>query len=339
MVTAFPHSQPTGSKNQVTNVAIVGIGGHVGRFIAESLIERNKHRVTAITRTGSTNKVLSGVYYVKKVDYDDHGSLVQALEGQDVLIITMAVTAPPDSQKKLIDAAIEAGVSYVMPNEWGIDLSKIEAAKDTNLYDSLTSIRQYIEKAGAGKTKWIVLSCGFWYEHSLAGTEARYGFDFDEKTVTFYDEGRTKINTTTWPQVGRAVASLLSLTILPADENDQSLSLSHYHNKPVHVSSFFISQRDMFDSVLRVTRDDEKDWKVTHEDVVGRFRRGQQLLKGGSLLGYGILLYARIFYDDGSGEFNDKLDNDLLGLPKENLDHATKEAVRMALAGETSALH
>ena len=75
----------------------------------------------------------------------------------------------------------------------------------------------------------------------------------------------------------------------------------------------------MFESVLRVTGDDEKDWTITHEDVVERYNRGHQILKEGKLVGLGIILYARLFYKDGAGDFNDKLDNDVLGLPKEDL--------------------
>ena len=62
---------------------------------------------------------------------------------------------------------------------------------------------------------FVSLACSFWYEFSLAGSQARYGFDFAKREVTFYDEGETKITTSTWPQCGRAVAALLS-HIVPA---------------------------------------------------------------------------------------------------------------------------
>lgn len=51
-----------------------------------------------------------------------------------------------------------------------------------------------------GKSSYIAVSTGFWYEWSLA-IPAGFGIDFANRAVTFFDEGRTKISTSTWPQV------------------------------------------------------------------------------------------------------------------------------------------
>lgn len=339
MSSSFSSSQPAGFKNHVEHVAIVGVGGRSGGTIAKALIQAGKHKVTAITRPDSTNTMPAGLHDIKKVDYNNHTSLVDALKGQDVLVMTMPVMTPKENHTKLIDAAVEAGVAWIMPNEWGVDVEKVEMSTDVLVRDGIIAIRAYIERVGGNKTSWMGLCTGFWYEFSLAGTEARYGFDFDKKELTLYDDGTTKINTSTWPQVGRAVAQLLALKTLPDSEQDASANLNQYRNKPIYVSSFFVSQRDMFDSVLRVTGDNEKDWKVTHEDVVERFKRGQEMLKQGQMVGFGILLYARLFFKDGAGDTNKLLATEVLGLPKENFDEATKVAVEMAHAGETNAIH
>lgn len=328
-----------GSSNHVSRIAIVGAGGRSGKSIVEALLKTGKHQVTAITRPDSTNVFSEGIHKVAKVDYNDHSALVTALTGQQALIITLAVTAAPESQIKLIDAAIEAGVRYIVPNQWGIDVDNEQLGKDTLMGGRHMPIREHIEKHGGGKTFWISVCCGFWYEFSLAGTEARYGFDFNRKTVTFYDDGNVKINTSTWPQVGLAVARLFSLKITPDNEADKSPCLSQYENKSLYISSFFVSQRDMFDSVLRVTGDKEDMWTVSHENATQRYKRGSQMWKEGNVVGFGMLLYVRVFYNDGSGDVNDKIDNEVLGLPKESLDEATKVAVKMALDGETNSLH
>ena len=49
--------------------------------------------------------------------------------------------------------------------------------------------------------------------------------------------------------------------------------------------------------------------------------------------GFQTRMYARIFYKDGTGDISDKLDNDRLKLPEENLDEATKRAVEMVANG------
>jgi hypothetical protein len=341
----FAKDMPATFTNHLTNIAIVGAGGRSGGHMVYSLLATKKHTVTAITRNDSTSTMPEGVN-VKKVNYNDHASLVSALHNQDVLIITLGVFAPPDTQKRLIDAAIEAGVKYVMPNEWGIDQSNLDLANDTLTGSRLLPMREYIETNSKGKsTHWISICCGFWYEFSLAGTEARYGFDFDKKSVTFFDKGDVAINTTTFPMLGRAVAALLSLKILPDDDNDKSVCVCRWNDRAVYISSFFVSQNDMLSSVLRVTEDKKSDWAITHENTRERFARGQKLFEEGQVLGFGILLYSRTFFDDGAGDVRDKLDNERLGLGKgdmndgKELDEATGWAVEMARKGDISALH
>jgi hypothetical protein len=341
MAGPYAKDQPSSFNNHISNIAIVGAGGRSGRFMVEALVKGGKHKLTALTRPNSTAKMPSGLHAVKHVDYDDKPSLVEAMKGSDVLIITMAVTAPRDTQIKLIDAAVEAGVPWIMPNEWGgaAQRGNPQLAKDTMMGEGLIAIRDYIKKVGGDKTHAVGLACGFWYEFSLAGTEARYGFDFNKKEVTFYDNGETKLSTSTFPQVGRAVASLLSLKVLPDDANDKSLTLSHYKDGSVYVASFTVNQKEMFESVLRVTGDSEKDWKISYEDVKARYKRGFDMMQQGQMLGFGILLYARMFYPEAPGDYSAKLDNEKLGLPKEDLDEWTKVAVKMAKEGENNVIH
>lgn len=169
----------------------------------------------------------------------------------------------------------------------------------------------------------------------MAVSPYAYGFDIHNKKVTFVDDGETKINTSTWPQSGRAVANLFSLPILPQDENDKGPYLAMWRNKEVHISSFLLSQRDMLNSILRVTGAKESEWTIEHQPAVERWKEAQELKQSGKdfLRGYQTAMYTRVLYKDGSGDYSDKLDNDKLGLPEENLDEATKEAVEMVEAG------
>lgn len=151
-----------------------------------------------------------------------------------------------------------------------------------------------------------------------------------------YDDGTEKINTSTWDQVARAVTSLMSMKILPDDEHDTSPSLdTHYRNKFAYVSSFLVSQRDMFDSLKRVTGTTDSDWSVTHQPSGERYREGLAELKSGvpGRAGYAKLLYARCFYPTGDGAFESKrgLANSVLGLPEEDLDECTKGVVERCM--------
>ncbi|KAJ7574626.1 hypothetical protein C8J56DRAFT_1017286 [Mycena floridula] len=316
------------TKNYIEKVAIVGAGGQVGKFIVDELLKNGKHQVTAITRVDSTSKIVSGVD-VKKVNYGDTASLVAALQGQDALIITMGFTAPSEQITKLIEAAAAANVPWVLPNAYGTDPTEIELQTENLVGLVKAAERDLIERLG--KSSWIAVTCSFWYESSFS--PAFYGFDFKNRTVTFFDEGTQKVNHSTRPQTGLAVARLLSLKMLPDDASDKSATLSQFRNKPLYISSFLLSQKDMLESILRVTGDKATDWKVKKQASDARFREGQELMKKGEMMeGFGKMLYSRTFFPDGCGNYETRhgLHNEVLGLPKEDLDEFTRIGIKRA---------
>ncbi|RMZ90303.1 hypothetical protein DV736_g2475, partial [Chaetothyriales sp. CBS 134916] len=314
------------SSNHIKKVAIVGGGGQQGKWIAEELVKGGKHDVTAITRADSTSAIPIGLKCVN-VNYDEESTLVDALKGQDALIITMSVNAPRDSQAKLIQAAAKAGVPWILPNEWGGVYDNPQLAQDTFIGLGNLATRKLISDLGIN---WVGVACGFWYEYSLGVSKFAYGFDFRQKEVTFLDDGNTKMTTSTWSLVGKAVASLLSLPL----ESSSGPSLSDWKDKMVRVGSFTVSQKDMFESVKRVTNTTDKDWTIKYEPAQQRYEEGLKIFDGGkgNRRGFVQLLYSRTFYADGSGDIgHHELDNEKLGLPKEDFDAATKIGVERGL--------
>lgn len=292
------------------------------------MLGTKKHVVTAITRLESTNKLHEDLNVVR-VDYNDDAALAQALRNQQVLIITMAVTAHANTSK-LIEAAATAGVQYVMPNWFGHD-----AANDSLCNDSLLTpgrdrlIEQF---KSLDNTSYLFLVCNFWYEFSLAGGPDRYGFDFDNHSLILFDDGNVPINTSTWPLCGEAIASLLSLKVLPDDGEDTSPTLSQFRNTSAYISSFRITQQDMFESVKRITKTTDSEWTISHESSEQRWKDANGAVKRGDFSNFTKQLYSRMFFANGDGDYQSThgLDNDLLGLPKEDLDVSTAIAVRMA---------
>ena len=58
--------------------------------------------------------------------------------------------------------------------------------------------------AALGKSSYIAVSTGFWYEWGLAmpaHMPAGFGIDLVNRTVTFFDEGNTQMSTSTRAQV------------------------------------------------------------------------------------------------------------------------------------------
>ena len=211
-----------------------------------------------------------------------------------------------------------------MPNGYAGDIDDLKFGEEVLLGPADKANRDEIERLGM---QWITVCCGFWYDYSLAGGEARFGFDFDKRSLTIYDDGNTKNSTSTLSQVGRTVAKVLSLKELPEDENDQSLTVSAYLNKGVYVKSFVVSQKDIFESVKRVTGTTDADWTVTHEATKKRYEDGLAQVKRGNMAGFSKLLYARAFYPDSPSDLSVKAHNEILELPDENLDEATKAGI------------
>lgn len=84
--------------------------------MTEALLKTGKHTITAITRVDSQNKFPKGVIS-KNVDYNKPETLVEALRGQDALVITLSGQTPKETEMQLINAAGEAGVTWILPNE------------------------------------------------------------------------------------------------------------------------------------------------------------------------------------------------------------------------------
>ncbi|KAJ5167710.1 uncharacterized protein N7482_003304 [Penicillium canariense] len=312
--------------NYINKVAIVGAGGNSGSFITEALIKTGKHTVTALTREGSQSKLPPGVIS-KFIDYGKPETIVEALKGQDALVITLPGQVPEDTELKLINAAGKAGVKWILPNEWSPDTMNESLVKDVPIFQPKVATRKAI--ADLGKSDYICVSTGFWYEWSLA-IPAAYGIDLINHTATLFDEGETKITTTTWPQVGRAVAGILSLPIKP-EGSDQKACLEKLKNQVVYTKSFTVSQKDMLESVFRVTGTKEADWTITKESSHDRYTSGLKEMREGSVTGFVKMLYTRIFYPDGSGDIEHKgTINALLDLPKEDMDAATRSAIERA---------
>jgi putative NADH-flavin reductase len=87
-------------------------GGNSGKFITEALLKTGKHAVTAITRADSKSELPEGAIS-KAVDYEKPETIVEALKGQEALVITLNAFAL-SNEVKLIEAAEKAGVQYQM---------------------------------------------------------------------------------------------------------------------------------------------------------------------------------------------------------------------------------
>ncbi|ROV91374.1 hypothetical protein VMCG_09683 [Cytospora schulzeri] len=332
----YAKDQPAGFFNRIEKIAIVGhkAGGHVGSYFAHELLKSGKHTITGLTRQDSTSKLPEGVHPVV-INYGDQSSIVNALRGQQFLIIVLNPLVPKDTQSKLVRAAAEAGVPYVMPNTYGPDPLNEAMMTQAIIGIPFFHIKKEIEQLGV--SSWIAFGSGFWYEWSLAGGADRFGCDIEKRQMTFFDDGAEKITISTWAQCGRGLAAFLGLKVLPEDEDDKAPAIDNWANKGLYISSFRVDQKDMFESVKRVTGTTDADWKIEYVSSEERFREGQEAMKKGDMSGFPRQMYTRIFFPTGEGDHTRLgLADEALGLPKEDIGEATKEALRLFSQGKLS---
>lgn len=84
----------------------------------------------------------------------------------------------------------------------------------------------------------------------------------------------------------------------------------------------------MLASALRVTGTREEDWTITKHSSREQFETGMKEFKEGKFGGANFL-YSRVFFPDGTGDFEHSkgTSNNMLGLPEEDLDEATQRAI------------
>ncbi|KAJ4293548.1 hypothetical protein N0V90_008831 [Kalmusia sp. IMI 367209] len=331
MAQQTPITQPTMTTNHIRNIAIVGATGQLGKHLTAALLQNPSFNITALTRETNTTSFPSNIKVIP-VDYSNPSTLTVALKDQHALIITLSVSAPPDTQAKLITAAAEAGVPWILPNEFGGDTDGV-VSNEISMGPPKRAARKMIEDLGV--SSWIGIASGFWYEYSLSGP-GLYGIDIAKREVVFFDEGTQRMNTSTWAQVGRAVAKLLALPIKAPQDDGESTSLSTYRNRFAFVSSFALNQREMLASLNRVMQLSDSDWTITTVSSKQRFEDARKMLAEGNRISFAYMLYTRYFFPGENAalfEVTKGLENDRLGLPEEDLDEATKKAVKMAEEG------
>ncbi|KAH7106530.1 hypothetical protein BKA62DRAFT_740991 [Auriculariales sp. MPI-PUGE-AT-0066] len=312
------------TNNRISKIAFVGAGGNSGKPIVNALLKTGNFTVTALTRAGSKSTLPAA---------SNKDALTAALRDQDVLVVTLSVEADKGTHARLNEAAAAAGVPWMLPNYWSPDASGTidkTLAVDVPVFAAHAVLTEQIKSLGV--TSYIGVQTGFWYEWCLAATPL-FGFDFAQRKVTFFDDGATRMSVSTFDQVGRGVAALLSL---PVQSEGSGASLENYRNTAVNIASFTISQKDMFESVLRVSGDKREDWKIEYESSAERFARGVKMLQGGDRMGFPLMLCSRNFYPvpgAGDREKHHGLINEAIGIKGDDLDEATARGIKWADVG------
>jgi NmrA-like family len=137
-------------------ILVVGGTGNLGGRIIKALIKRGAE-VRAIVRNGGKPEKIAKLTElgakVITVDLSDVGQLKQTCQGSSCVVSALAGLHETivDSQIKLLDAAIAAGVPRFIPSDYSADFTKLSAGDNRN-FDLRKEFHQYLDKSPIAAT-------------------------------------------------------------------------------------------------------------------------------------------------------------------------------------------
>ncbi|KAF4431494.1 2`-hydroxyisoflavone reductase [Fusarium acutatum] len=137
----------------MVKIAIAGASSELAREILDRLVATGKHDITALVRKDPfTFPELPGVTWVK-ADYENKSSLVDLFRGVETVLSFLAVHLDPgnETQKRLIDAAVEAGVKRFAPSEWATGEKLVDSLDVMSWYSGKIEIREYLKSLNSDK--------------------------------------------------------------------------------------------------------------------------------------------------------------------------------------------
>jgi NmrA-like family len=177
-------------------ILVAGGTGNLGGRIVKASIARGAE-VRAIVRNGSEPEKIKKLTElgakVIAIDISDAEALKQACQGASCVVSALSGLHDVivDSQTKLLDAAIAAGVPRFIPSDFACDFTKLPAGENRN-FDLRKEFHQYLDKSSIAATS--ILNGAFDYILSY-GTPL---YDVKNYSVGYWgDKSDWKIDFTT----------------------------------------------------------------------------------------------------------------------------------------------
>ncbi|KAH3942369.1 hypothetical protein HBI56_194480 [Parastagonospora nodorum] len=302
---------------ELDKIAVLGPGGNVGSAVITRLLRSwPGSDITAITRQTSSYSPPpdSGILHTK-ADYESFDTLVDAFAGQDAVVNCITgIATQYDPSKRIVDAAVAAGVKFFFANEF---VANMESEQARRLPESHAGakyrIREYLkELASEEKIAWTGLNGGPFFDMWLMKGPA--GFDIANRRARIYGTGDNILCWTPLPIMGLTVANMLrnpgpvtnrSIFICPFSDLTQNKLLSN------------------LEKVLGENFDAENvDVKKINEHARIALERGEaaKAMKG--------LAVSNQFYEDDCGnDFRHLVENDLVGVEMMSVEDAVRDAL------------
>ncbi|KAK7743387.1 hypothetical protein SLS62_010580 [Diatrype stigma] len=307
----------------IKKVALIGATGNLGSVILEALVSSGSFEVTVVQRESSQSKpsVAGTAVPVKTVDNDlSLGSLQAAFAGQDAVVVSFPLRDPA-AHLRIADAAAAAGVSRVIPADYGsCDSGSARAQELVPLFKHKTAVRERLQALsaaaeGSGSSSssfsWTSLVTGHFFDWGLRKDFLH--FQLAARTADLLDGGAARSSTATLARIAEAVVRVLQRADDPRTRN-----------RVLFVQSFCVSQLDVLRALERATG---AEWRVANRYDSGEFiREHKAKADAGDKEAIEELVFAQGAID-GNWEGREGFAMELLGLDNEDLDEVVRRVV------------
>lgn len=265
--------------------------------------------MTLLSRSEKTGEDLPANVRRVAVDYNDKGSLVEVLKGQDAVVSTVSIEGIL-GQKLIIDAAIQAGVRRFIPSDFG-SLSTDPAASHFPHHVNMVEIQNYL-RSKSDQIEYTIFSIGAFTEFLVGSGVA---FDFEHKTAEVWRDGTSRISTTSLNGAARAIVGALK-------------NPGPTKNKNLHVHELVVTQSQLLSLAKKYSP--QAEWTITKvDDPAAEFDRLEAVLKKEPDIPNIIALVKASLLCGKYQGYYQQVDNDLVGLPllsEKDLDARFAEA-------------
>ncbi|KAB5559508.1 hypothetical protein GE09DRAFT_1220190 [Coniochaeta sp. 2T2.1] len=241
------------------NVAVIGATGNLGLPILRALSRAQPpfKSITALTRSPPRDpSIFPERTLVKTADHTSHASLASALTGIDALIFALG-SAHIAATLPILDAAVEAGVRFVVPSEYGLDSTNEVLRGYRNFRNKLRVQDKLRELKKQGKLDYTLVFVGLWIDHTGLG-----GFvvDVKNKKQEVWDGGEQRVSLTSRRSIAQAVVGVLEGRVGGKTE--------------IRIRDVNMSQRRLREICEEVVGTD--GWEVTELDTGERVRLARE---------------------------------------------------------------
>lgn len=213
----------------------------------------------------------------------------------------------------MIDAAVQAGVKRFIPSEYGNNTC-VAAAELVPLYGDKAKVIAHLKNQEEKGLTWTAIHTGQFFDWGLEAGWLDY--HLKERKARIFESGNTIWSTTT---IDIAALAIVKVLLKPEETK----------NRPVHVASFNVSQRQVLGALEKASRTSWVVETLTSEEALEKAREldNEDYSEGLKLLIL-MLLYADDADRGGNFEKAFSLDNELLGLPVEHLTDVVERVVK-----------